>query len=130
MIVVTLPIRLVSEANAHEHWRTRQKRAKAQREAAYVATKSAIARAVVRLPATVTITRIAPSMLDSDNAVGSAKHIRDGIADALGINDRDPAVTWVVRQERGAPRQYAVRVEVLSDVYVARAEQIGAACDG
>ena len=43
----------------------------------------------------------------------SLKAVRDGVADALGLaSDRDPRVAWVVDQERGEPRQYAVRVEV------------------
>lgn len=128
MVVVTLPIRLVSEANAHEHWRSRQRRAKAQREAAYVLIRYALSHSPVAIPATVTITRIAPNMLDSDNCVGSAKHVRDGIADALGVNDRDPRVTWVVRQERGRSKEYAVKVVILSDTFAARADQFGATC--
>ncbi len=112
-VSLTLPIRLVSEANAHEHWRNRQKRAKAQRTSAWAHVRSQLAYPnVVALPAVVEITRIAPRALDSDNAVGSAKHIRDGIAEALGLDDRDPRVTWVVHQERGAPRYYGVRIEI------------------
>jgi hypothetical protein len=105
-------LQLVSEANAHTHWRQRQKRAKAQRLLASRVLGPRVAAVKPQLPLAVTITRIAPRPLDSDNAVGSAKHVRDGVADALGINDGDPRVTWVVRQERGAPKTYAVRVEV------------------
>lgn len=112
VVEVVLPIRLVSEANAHEHWRGRHKRAKAQRWAATIATKSAIRGASVAPPAVVTITRIAPRALDSDNAVGSAKHVRDGVADALGINDRDPRIEWRVAQEKAPPNTYAVCVEI------------------
>ena len=36
--------------------------------------------------------------------------VRDGIADALGIDDRDKRITWRYGQQRGAPLQYAVRV--------------------
>lgn len=60
MISVTIPLRTVSEANRHEHWRARQKRA--------------------------------------------------GVADALGIDDRDPRVTWRYAQEKA--KGYAVRVEI------------------
>ncbi len=106
-------LRLVSEANAHEYWRVRQKRAKAQRSTAKLHTQKQICiRPALKLPIVVTITRIAPRSLDSDNAVGSCKHVRDGVADALGVNDRNPAIEWVVRQEKGAPNSYAVRVRL------------------
>lgn len=114
VITFTLQLRLVSEANAHTHWRARQKRAKSQRALAKLMTGAW--RNMIRLEmkgnATVTITRIAPRAIDSDNAVGSAKHVRDGIADALGIDDRDPRIEWVVRQEKGPPKTYAVRIEI------------------
>lgn len=131
-IWVMLPVKLVSEANAHEHWRQRQRRAKRHRGAAFASLllplkrawqadvskdqlMSGLERGVYLAPearATVTITRIAPRDLDSDNLVGSAKHVRDGVADALGIDDRDPRVTWVVEQRRGKVREYACAVRI------------------
>lgn len=110
MIDVLLPIRLVSEANAHAHWRLRQRRAKVQRTATALALRGAV-RAIV-LPVVVTITRIAPRALDDDNLSGAAKHVRDGIADALGIDDRDPCVTWKIEQARGGKGEYAVRIQI------------------
>lgn len=108
-----MALRTVSEANAHTHWRARQKRAKAQRGAAF---------AYLRRPTTplrpvasalvVTLTRIAPRALDDDNLAGSQKHVRDGVADALGINDRDPLVTWRYAQRRGGKGQYAVHITI------------------
>ncbi len=113
MIALTLAIRTVSEANSHEHWRLRQKRAKAQRSTAGVVILAALRAPGTRrvtFPATVTLTRLAPSQgLDSDNLAGSQKHVRDGIADALGIDDRDPRVTWLYDQERGP---WGVRVVI------------------
>jgi hypothetical protein len=58
------------------------------------------------------LTRIAPRELDDDNLRGALKSTRDGVADALGIDDRDPRVRWGYGQERGKVREYAVRVEV------------------
>lgn len=110
MITTTIPLRTVSESNAHEHWRVRQRRAKEQR-----GTTALVMRSLSRpgpLPLVVTITRIAPRALDSDNLAGSQKHIRDGVADWLGIDDRDPRIEWRYAQERGAPKSYAVRIEV------------------
>lgn len=60
----------------------------------------------------VTLTRIAPRALDDDNLRGALKATRDGVADALGIDDRDARVEWRYTQERGNPRTYAVRVTV------------------
>jgi hypothetical protein len=42
----------------------------------------------------------------------SLKAVRDGVADALGVDDRDPRVVWLPDWERGRRRQHAVRVEV------------------
>ena len=70
-------------------------------------------------PLTVTMTRIAPRELDSDNLAISFKHVRDGIADWLGVNDNDKRVTWKYAQERGAPKHYAARVEIKADAMVA-----------
>ena len=39
--------------------------------------------------------------LDSDNVVGSAKAVRDGIAEWLGVDDRSPLVEWFVCQAKG-----------------------------
>lgn len=111
VVVFTLPVRLVSEANAHTHWRVRQKRAKAQRAAVYHATL--LHRSLTApYPYTITITRIAPRSLDSDNLVGSAKHARDSIAEALGFDDRDPRVDWRVEQRKGKPKEYAVEIRI------------------
>lgn len=67
----------------------------------------------IGLPATVKLTRVAPSNgLDDDNLRGALKSVRDGIADALGVDDRDPRVTWEYDQRRGKPREYAVEVEI------------------
>lgn len=63
------------------------------------------------LPCVVTITRLAPSNgLDTDNLLSSQKGVRDQIATWLGVDDRDPRVTWEYAQERA--REYGVRVEV------------------
>jgi hypothetical protein len=59
----------------------------------------------------ITLTRIGPGTLDSeDNLAGGFKAVRDGIADALGVNDRHPRLRWFYGQERGGPRVYGARV--------------------
>lgn len=60
----------------------------------------------------VTLTRIAPGTLDDDNLRPAMKAVRDGVADALGVDDRDPAVHWQYAQHRGGRGQWAVVVAV------------------
>ena len=126
----SVPIKLESEANAREVWQVKATRAQRQRAAV---TKHAPGRKVTefnasakrtrvytrwvevpRFPCVVTITRIAPRELDSDNVVGSAKYVRDQVAELLGVDDRDPRVEWVVRQRKGEAKQYGVEIMVES----------------
>lgn len=104
---IKLPLRLESEPNKRGHWSGKARRTKALR-AAMIALP-----ANLPIPCVVTITRIAPRSLDDDNMVGAGKGLRDGIADRLGIDDRDPRVRWVYSQERGRPKEYAVRIQVV-----------------
>ncbi len=116
-------LRTVCELNAHEHWRVRQKRAAHQKSVVGIVLRRTVAPQMMTLaPLVVTLTRIAPSSgLDpGDNLPSSQKFVRDAVADLLGINDRDPRVTWAYDQERG-PWGVRVRVEVLR-----LAAQIGA----
>jgi hypothetical protein len=65
----------------------------------------------IPLPLVVTLTRVAPSNgLDGDNLQGSLKACRDGVADWLGVDDRDPRVTWLYEQRRG--KEWSVEVHV------------------
>ena len=119
-VSVLLPgVRLVSEANEHTHYSERAKRASSQRMVVAAVLRSARR---VAVPCVVAITRIAPRDLDTDNLQGSAKHVRDEVAAWLGVDDRDPRVTWHVGQERGA---YSVRVEVVPASPAATVEQRG-----
>lgn len=104
---IVLPLRVESEPNTRGHWRGKAARVKAQR-AAMIALPSSLP-----IPCIVTMTRIAPRALDDDNLQGAFKAVRDGIADRLGIDDRDPRVRWLYSQERGRPREYAVRIQVV-----------------
>lgn len=105
---VTLPAGTVSESNRRDHWRVRAKRAKRQRQLARTLCP------LVPLPATVRLVRLSPSALDDDNLRGALKAVRDGVADRLGVDDRDPRVTWEYAQERGTPTG-AVRLELSPD---------------
>ena len=100
-----LPIRTYSLTNIRLHWAAKAKRAKAQRNAAILVRGHAV-------PCTVILTRVAPRLLDDDNLRGALKSVRDGVADRLGVDDRDPRVAWEYKQEKGKPKEYAVRVSV------------------
>lgn len=104
-MIVHLPIATVSEANRRDHWRVKAKRAKAQRQMA--------AALVPRfgLPCVVTLTRISPRMLDDDNLQSALKAVRDGVADRLGVDDRDPRVEWRYAQRKGAVKAVEVVTE-------------------
>lgn len=115
---LTLPIRTVSETNQREHWSARHLRRKGQRFTAWARTFAGLVNAFpvrdVFTPVSwhVTLTRVAPRRLDQDNLAGSFKATIDGIADALGVDDADPRVTWAYEQRRGGRGEYAVLVRI------------------
>ena len=104
-------LRLTNGANAREHWATKARRAKRERGLILRALASSGVCAP-RGPWSVEITRIAPRRMDSDGATIAAKHLRDGVADWLGVDDGDDVVTFAVDQRKGEPREYAVRVVI------------------
>jgi len=105
---ILLEVKTISEPNARGHWAKRAARARSQRTKARQSAQAAAQ--AVGLPAVVRLTRFAPSNgLDDDNLRGALKAVRDGVADALGIDDRDPRARWEYHQQRG---EYAVMVEL------------------
>ena len=113
MIRIEIPgMRLCSLTNAREHHMVKAKRARAQRQAAQWAIRSRWTEFIYHRAYEIEITRLGPRVLDSDNLASSAKSVRDGIADALGVDDGDPRITWLYAQEKGRPREYGVRIEI------------------
>ena len=110
MKTVTIPLRIQSVSNLREHWSARAKRTKSEREIVFWAMGISAVRPP--MPCTVTLTRIAPRSFDGDNLQSGCKAARDAIAQWLCVDDGDPRVTWVYAQEKGAPKQYLLRVEV------------------
>lgn len=103
--MIELPIRIESTPNRREHWSVKARRTKLERMAMIAVPSHP-------LPCAVTITRIAPRALDTDNLAAGCKGIRDGIADRLGVKDNDPRVVWRYDQARGRAKEYAVRVSI------------------
>lgn len=93
-------VKTVSEANQAEHWRKRHKRRKALRREAWLATLEHCGKVTIGDGLRISLTRITPSTrrLDSDNLAMSLKSIRDGIADALGVDDGDERIVWAYEQ--------------------------------
>lgn len=107
--MIEIPLKTISEANARDHWSKKAKRVRHHRSTAHLLTKR-VARATA-LPVVVTLTRVSPSSgLDDDNLRSALKAVRDGIADAYGVDDRDPGIAWRYAQRRGTA--YAVQVEI------------------
>jgi len=101
-IEVTLPLRIVSEANQRGHWAKGARRAKEQRGTVKLALWARCERSKGYghglTTQVVTLTRIAPRRLDGDNLQRALKAVRDGVADALGVDDGDARLEWRYEQ--------------------------------
>lgn len=111
-------LRLVTLSNQRETWQRAWTRSKAHRGQTkflveYEMRKAKLSQANL-LDAgglVVLITRLAPlGELDhDDNLNNSGKHVRDGVADALGLDDKTPYIAWRYRQ---APGDYGVVIDI------------------
>lgn len=81
------PIVVVSEANQRGFWWSKDKRRKEQRGNSALLVCAYTPLAFRRRVTHVTLTRYGQRLLDTDNLAGAFKAVRDGIADALGIDD-------------------------------------------
>jgi crossover junction endodeoxyribonuclease RusA len=114
MIIVWVPVQTVSEANSRGHWSIRHRRVKKQRRAAYYScldggvNSSALSDTEMLIVTLVRVTKT-HQRLDTDNLASSLKAVRDGVADALGIEDNSPRVEWRYDQRDGVGN--AVEVE-------------------
>lgn len=110
MTTVTIPLRVVGALNAREHWRRRHSRVKAERHAVGLVLNTL---RLPPLPVDITLTRIAPRPLDShDNLTSAFKGCVDQIAATYDVDDRSAALSIRYAQERGKPREYAVRIQI------------------
>lgn len=113
-LVVTLPIKVISESNWRGHYMARHHRTKGQKQVVGLALGAALSlHGPPGFPCTVTLVRLIGSggrMLDDDNNVGGFKAIRDAVAKCLGVDDADPRVTWTCDQRREKAWGVEVRI--------------------
>jgi hypothetical protein len=87
---IWLDMQTVSEANiaSHAHWKERHARAKSQINHTIFSMRAKLREwEHVRLPLHIVLERHSTTAreLDDDNLAASIKHVRDGVADALGL---------------------------------------------
>ncbi len=126
MIIWTLPLKTVSEANCSEHWSKKSKRHRQQQF--FIRSLFSHEASEIKLPCSVKLIRISPRILDDDNLRSAFKWIRDEIAECLfpekkkvaiirgkvvilkGFNDSDSRITWLYDQEKG--KTLSIRIEI------------------
>lgn len=118
-----IPIRIESTPNLREHWAQRAKRAGKHKADVHVAMRAA--KMPYAVPCVVTLTRIAPRTLDGDNLQAGCKAARDAVALYLAVDDADPRVEWRYGQEKGGPKEYALRVSINAPLMRTAAHQSG-----
>jgi hypothetical protein len=91
-----------------EHWTKVSATRKKQKKMAWALTPRRM-----RAPCIVHMTRLGVRVMDDDNLGASLKSIRDGIAQALGIDDGDTtAARWEYAQARCKRGEEGVRVRI------------------
>lgn len=119
-----------SFANLSGSWQKRYRRTKDIRTAVFWGILSELRRRNIHPTPNevyhVTLTRIAPKYLDSDNLARALKAVRDGVADAFAGeygkgDDRDVSIggrfLWGVKQDCQSPVDVAVVVEIREAVW-------------
>lgn len=112
-VTVILPIRAISVANAREHVQVKARRNREHRGLARLLVLSRRNRpGFPRPPYVVTLTRVGRKVLDSDNLASACKACRDGVADALGLDDGDVArLRFEYEQRTSKGYEVIVRIE-------------------
>lgn len=106
---VTIRMRTGNGQNLREHWRARDRRVKFERWETHIGL---VGQQRPPLPCTILLRRVSPSngLDEHDNLPGSMKAIVDQVAAWLGLDDRDPRVSWTYDQRRGP---WAVEIEAV-----------------
>lgn len=90
-----------STLNMREHWASRARRTKTQREATLAGWREA-GSPTVPVPGVIELCRVGRRKLDTDNLAGALKAIRDEVARIAGIDDGDDRIEWRYEQETSA----------------------------
>ncbi len=105
---IKIPLEIVSEANLREHWSKGYKRHKRQK---YIVRLELLAHEIPQtLPVKITLTRMSPRNLDSDNLQAAFKYVRDAVSEhfisdkAPGRADDDPRFQWNYDQIKSADK--------------------------
>lgn len=113
-IEITLPIRIYSELNRRDHWRTVRARGREQAKAVHyslIGSKDLLT--LMGTPYVVTFTHLGPRTMDDDNLASGFKKCRDAVATLLGVNDGDTSsIQFLYRQEPAKTYSARVRIEV------------------
>ena len=114
-ICFSLDIHTISEANVKEHWRKSHKRHKEQK---FLTRMSLLSNRIPQnLPVKITMCRMSPRKLDSDNLQSAFKYIRDAIAEhfitgkAPGRADDDPRFEWYYDQQSSKEKYTQLRFD-------------------
>jgi hypothetical protein len=111
---VQLPLQVSNAKNQRDHWSEKAKRTKTERritgDSVRVALNQWDSGDLTTRNWSIHLTRVSPRKLDSDNLQRALSAVRDGVADALGINDGSDRLTWTYEQEQ--QHAYGVRIEI------------------
>jgi hypothetical protein len=99
-VSVSLPIKLVSEANQREHHMVKHRRKKAQQRIASAVLRSTLYEFDKMGVTRVVLTRHGMRKMDADNNAASFKHVQDAVAAWLGVDDGD--MQWGYAQTTGS----------------------------
>lgn len=110
MTTIEIPIRTYSLQNMRWHWAKKASFAKQQRKDAFLAARAAGVRSAPNGAFVVRMVRIGKRRLDKDNLASSWKHVQDGIAAAMGIDDGDERIDWQYDQQIG--KAYSVIITI------------------
>lgn len=114
--VVSAQIELESEANKHEHWAAKSRRARTQKgivkaELGCVIFDGKDDGGNYRIVLT-RVKRKFQRNYDGDNLQRAFKAVRDAVADALGIDDGSNRLEWLYRQAKGNCDRGYVTMEI------------------
>lgn len=104
-------VRLVnSRAAAMATAAQRRKQHEIGRQRTAWALRFAGRRAFELIPCHVVLVRVSAGCLDDDNLAYAFKYIRDGVAEALGVDDGSQAITFEYRQQLGKRGEHAILI--------------------